>query len=186
MNRLLHRLLYRLLPLRYAYMRFDGGDDAPQFDALRAFVAEKASVAQMMCDTSAEYSAPCTAFRNHLWVGHMFEQMICVEDAEGYGYVDTQNRYLIAPQYRWANDFHEGRAEVQTRTGMGLIDREGGYVIPPEYEIVDYDPAVSIVHVRHGGRWALFDYLGRRLTEFGREDMQEPVRQEPCRSEICR
>ena len=32
---------YRLLPLRYAYMRFDGGDDAPQFDALRAFVAEK-------------------------------------------------------------------------------------------------------------------------------------------------
>lgn len=115
---------YRLLPLRYAYMRFDGGDDAPQFDALRAFVAEKASVAQMMCDTSAEYSAPCTAFRNHLWVGHMFEQMICVEDAEGYGYVDTQNRYLIAPQYRWANDFHEGRAEVQTADGrMGLIDK---------------------------------------------------------------
>ena len=72
---------YRLLPLRYAYMRFDGGDDAPQFDALRAFVAEKASVAQMMCDTSAEYSAPCTAFRNQLWVGLLFDQMICVEDA---------------------------------------------------------------------------------------------------------
>lgn len=78
----------------------------------------------MMCDTSAEYSAPCTAFRNHLWVGHMFEQMICVEDAEGYGYVDTQNRYLIAPQYRWANDFHEGRAEVQTADGrMGSSTR---------------------------------------------------------------
>lgn len=131
---------YRLLPLRYAYMRFDGGDDAPQFDALRAFVAEKASVAQMMCDTSAEYSAPCTAFRNHLWVGHMFEQMICVEDAEGYGYVDTQNRYLIAPQYRWANDFHEGRAEVQTADGrMGLIDKTGRYVLEPHYEIVEYD-----------------------------------------------
>lgn len=159
---------YRLLPLRYAYMRFDGGDDAPQFDALRAFVAEKASVAQMMCDTSAEYSAPCTAFRNHLWVGHMFEQMICVEDAEGYGYVDTQNRYLIAPQYRWANDFHEGRAEVQTADGrMGLIDKTGRYVLEPHYEIVEYDDRTGRLLARFDGRWAAFDYEGRQLTEFG-------------------
>ena len=50
---------------------------------------------------------------------------------------------------------------------MGLIDREGRYVIRPEYEIVDYDPAQSVVRVRQHGRWALFDYLGRRLTEFG-------------------
>jgi hypothetical protein len=149
-------------------MRFDGGDDAPQFDALRAFVAEKASVAQMMCDTSAEYSAPCTAFRNHLWVGHMFEQMICVEDAEGYGYVDTQNRYLIAPQYRWANDFHEGRAEVQTADGrMGLIDKTGRYVLEPHYEIVEYDDRTGRLLARFDGRWAAFDYEGRQLTEFG-------------------
>ena len=155
-------------PLRYAYMRFDGGDDAPQFDALRAFVAEKASVAQMMCDTSAEYSALCTAFRNHLWVGHMFEQMICVEDAEGYGYVDTQNRYLIAPQYRWANDFHEGRAEVQTADGrMGLIDKTGRYVLEPHYEIVEYDDRTGRLLARLDGRWAAFDYEGRQLTEFG-------------------
>ena len=159
---------YRLLPLRYAYMRFDGGDDAPQFDALRAFVAEKASVAQMMCDTSAEYSAPCTAFRNHLWVGHMFEQRICGEDAEGYGYVDTQNRYLIAPQYRWANDFHEGRAEVQTADGrMGLIDKTGRYVLEPHYEIVEYDDRTGRLLARFDGRWAAFDYEGRQLTEFG-------------------
>ena len=136
---------YRLLPLRYAYMRFDGGDDAPQFDALRAFVAEKASVAQMM-----------------------FEQMICVEDAEGYGYVDTQNRYLIAPQYRWANDFHEGRAEVQTADGrMGLIDKTGRYVLEPHYEIVEYDDRTGRLLARLDGRWAAFDYEGRQLTEFG-------------------
>ena len=133
---------YRLLPLRYAYMRFD--------------------------DTSAEYSAPCTAFRNHLWVGHMFEQMICVEDAEGYGYVDTQNRYLIAPQYRWANDFHEGRAEVQTADGrMGLIDKTGRYVLEPHYEIVEYDDRTGRLLARFDGRWAAFDYEGRQLTEFG-------------------
>ena len=67
----------------------------------------------------------------------------------------------------WAGDFHEGRAEVETPTGMGLIDRRGDYVIPPRYEIVEYDPATSVSRVRQNGRWALFDYLGRRLTPFG-------------------
>ena len=40
--------------------------------------------------------------------------------------IGTQNRYLIAPQYRWANDFHEGRAEVQTADGRwAAFDYEG-------------------------------------------------------------
>lgn len=159
---------YRLLPLRYAYMRFDGGDDAPQFDALRAFVAEKASVAQMMCDTSAEYSAPCTAFRNHLWVGHMFEQMICVEDAEGYGYVDTQNRYLIAPQYRWANDFHEGRAEVQTADGrMGLIDKTAVTSSNRTTKSSNTTTRTGRLLAASTDVGPPFDYEGRQLTEFG-------------------
>lgn len=140
---------------------------------------------QSVNDVEAVYN-PVRRLTGHRWTSHVFEGLVCVEDEDGFGFVDTDNNPVIPSQFLWAGDFHEGRAEVQTRTGMGLIDREGGYVIPPEYEIVDYDPAVSIVHVRHGGRWALFDYLGRRLTEFGREDMQEPVRQEPCRSEICR
>ena len=66
-----------------------------------------------------------------------------------------------------AGHLFEGRAEVETPTGMGLIDRRGGYVIPPRYEIVEYDPATSVSRVRQNGRWALFDYLGRRLTPFG-------------------
>ena len=80
---------------------------------------------------------------------------------------DTENNPVIRPQYTWAGDFREGRAEVETPSGMGLIDRQGRYVIPPEYEIVDYAPAESVVRVRKDGRWAEFDYLGRRLTEFG-------------------
>ena len=93
--------------------------------------------------------------------------MICVENDEGLGFVDTENNPVIRPQYTWAGDFREGRAEVETPSGMGLIDRQGRYVIPPEYEIVDYAPAESVVRVRKDGRWAEFDYLGRRLTEFG-------------------
>jgi len=158
----------RLWPMRYAYMRFDAEGDGPQFEALRAFVMQNASVAQMMRDTTAEYRAPRPAFAGHLWVGNMFEQMICVEDPQGYGYVDTQNRYLIAPQFRWANDFHEGRAEVQTADGrMGLIDKTGRYILEPRYEIVEYDETTGRTAARLDGRWAAFDYEGRQLTEFG-------------------
>ena len=179
----------RIIPIRYYDARIgaaeNGGADAEAFEALKRRIAEAPMPRQAVNDVEAVYN-PVRKLTGHRWTSHVFEGLVCVEDEGGFGFVDTDNNPVIPSQFLWAGDFHEGRAEVQTRTGMGLIDREGGYVIPPEYEIVDYDPAVSIVHVRHGGRWALFDYLGRRLTEFGREDMQEPVRQEPCRSEICR
>ena len=179
----------RIIPIRYYDARVgaaeNGGADAEAFEALKRRIAEAPMPRQSVNDVEAVYN-PVRKLTGHRWTSHGFEGLVCVEDEGGFGFVDTDNNPVIPSQFLWAGDFHEGRAEVQTRTGMGLIDREGGYVIPPEYEIVDYDPAVSIVHVRHGGRWALFDYLGRRLTEFGREDMQEPVRQEPCRSEICR
>ena len=179
----------RIIPIRYYDARIgaaeNGGADAEAFEALKRRIAEAPMPRQSVNDVEAVYN-PVRRLTGHRWTSHVFEGLVCVEDEDGFGFVDTDNNPVIPSQFLWAGDFHEGRAEVQTRTGMGLIDREGGYVIPPEYEIVDYDPAVSIVHVRHGGRWALFDYLGRRLTEFGREDMQEPVRQEPCRSEICR
>lgn len=45
--------------------------------------------------------------------------------------------------------------------------RRAFFVVPALYEIVEYDPATSIVSVRQNGLWARFDYTGRRLTEFG-------------------
>lgn len=164
----------RLVPLRYHDAAFGGPRtaDAEAFEALRRIVAEAAkpqTPQQVVSDKAASYD-PRPAFAGHLWTSHLFEGLVCIQDEGGYGYVDAENRTVIPAQYLWAGDFREGRAEVETPTGMGLIDREGRYIIPPEYEIVDYDPAASIVRVRSNGRWALFDYLGRRLTEFGTID----------------
>lgn len=89
--------------------------------------------------------------------------------------MDTDNNPVIASRFTWAGDFREGRAEVETPGGMGLIDRNGNYVIPPEYEIVDYSPTESIVRVRQNGRWAEFDYLGQRLTEFGTNNEETSI-----------
>lgn len=157
----------RLVVLRYCEARF-GGDrrlDAEAFDRLRHRL-ETTAGPQTVSDVAAPYD-PVRPLTGHRWTSHLFEGLICVEDETGFGYVDADNRPVIASQYLWADDFHEGRAEVETPTGMGLIDREGRYVIPPRYEIVAYKPAESVVYVRQNGQWALFDYMGRQQTEFG-------------------
>ena len=160
----------RIIPIRYYDARIgaaeNGGADAEAFEALKRRIAEAPMPRQSVNDVEAVYN-PVRRLTGHRWTSHVFEGLVCVEDEGGFGFVDTDNNPVIPSQFLWAGDFHEGRAEVQTRTGMGLIDREGGYVIPPEYEIVDYAPAESVVRVRKDGRWAEFDYLGRRLTEFG-------------------
>lgn len=155
----------RFVPLRYHDAHFGPSGDGAAFESLREQVRR---TADPMCvgDTEAVYT-PHRRLTGHRWTSHVFEGLVCVEDDEGFGFVDTENNPVIRPQYTWAGDFREGRAEVETPSGMGLIDRRGRYVIPPEYEIVDYAPAESVVRVRKDGRWAEFDYLGRRLTEFG-------------------
>lgn len=155
----------RLVPIRYHHARFGGGDDTAAFDALRLRIGNLPG-AQTVGDLCVTYN-PRRKLTGHRWTSHVFEGLVCVEDATGFGFVDTDNNTVIPARFLWAGDFHEGRAEVLTPSGMGLIDKTGCYVIGPEYEIVEYDAAQSIVRVRQNGRWALFDYLGHRLTEFG-------------------
>ena len=164
----------RFVPIRYYDARIGEASDADAaaFEALRAQITAAKPVEQpVVCDVEAPYH-PASRLTGHLWVSNTFEGLICVEDDCGYGFVDAENNPIIAPQFMWAGDFHEGRAEVQTPAGMGLIDREGTFIIPAEYEIIDYDYARSVVHVRKNGKWALFDYLGRPLTDFQPEPTQ--------------
>ncbi len=157
----------RFYPLRYhdAVIGTTEASDADDFEALRQLVRSATSCTELH-DATVEYT-PTPRISGHRWAGNPFEGLICVEDETGFGFVDLDNRPVIPSQFRWAGDFHEGRAEVQTAEGMGLIDREGRFVVPAIYEIVEYDPATSIVSVRQNGLWARFDYTGRRLTEFG-------------------
>lgn len=155
----------RLIPVRYHFARFGEGHDAEGFERLRQFVREQGGKGQMLCDAEPSRYTTLPEFPGHLFVGEMSDQLVRVEDETGYGFVDTENRPVIAPQFVWAADFREGRAEVQTAQGMGLIDKRGHYV-EPRYEIVDYNPYTGCSRIRSEGLWALADYNGRIVGGF--------------------
>lgn len=137
--------------------------------ALRHRIAKAPAPRQTANDVTAHYN-PLRSLTGHRWTSHVFEGLVCVEDDNGFGFVDTDNNPVIPAQFVWAGDFREGRAEVQTQTGMGLIDRPGAVTsYLPNTKSSTTTPAASVVHVRNNGHWALFDYLGRRLTEFRTE-----------------
>lgn len=163
-----------LVPVRYHFARFDEGDDSQGFASLRRYAAEQGGgTGSLLCDAAPAPYLTGTRFPGHLYAGEISDQLVRIEDREGYGFVDTENRPVIAPQFLWAADFREGRAEVQTQTGMGLIDKQGRYVIPPRYEIVEFNPYTGCSRLRSGGLWALADYDGRIGTPFTERYIEE-------------
>lgn len=173
----------QLVPVRYHFARFDRGDDAEGFASLRRYAAEQGGgTDSLLCDAAPAPYLTGSRFPGHLYVGEIADQLVRIADPEGYGFVDTENRPVIAPQFLWAADFREGRAEVQTPTGMGLIDKQGRYVIPPRYEIVEFNPYTGCSRLRSGGLWALADYDGRIGTPFTERYIEENEYIEPNNS----
>lgn len=152
-------------PTRYYYLRIDGKGDARAFEELRHTII-RTPRATTFCDVVSQEYSTSSSITGHIWVGNCFEQLICVEDSNGYGYVDTSNNVVIPSKFLWADDFYEGRATVEMVMGMGLIDKNGNFIIPAIYEIVEYDHNDGTSQVKQNGEWALFDYMGKQMTEF--------------------
>jgi hypothetical protein len=157
-----------IYPIRWFYATdHAGGDDKP-LENIRKEVA--AIVPELSLRASAAPLHPdawANGLDEYLYCGNPHEGLIAVESEEGWGYVDCNGCEVIKPQYIWANDFCEGRAEVQTPQGMGLIDKQGEYVIDPIYEAVEFDVDLGWVRVCQDNQWALFDYSGRQMSEWG-------------------
>ena len=156
----------RLYPIRWYYATSTNDGDQAALQTIKDEL-NKTLTNNLLCDVeSAPYDTP-TTLDGHISVGEMSEGLIAVEDNEGWGFVDSHNRYIIPPQYLWVNDFREGRTEVETESGMGLIDKQGNYIIPAQYKIVDYNPFRGESLVYNGSGWSLFDYFGKQLCPFG-------------------
>lgn len=157
-----------IYPIRWFYATDNAGGDNKPLESIIKEVA--AIVPELNLRASAAPLNPdawANGLDEYLYCGNPHEGLIAVESEEGWGYVDCNGCEVIKPQYIWANDFCEGRAEVQTPQGMGLIDKQGEYVIDPIYEAVEFDVDLGWVRVCQDNQWALFDYSGRQLSEWG-------------------
>ncbi len=157
-----------IYPIRWFYATdHAGGDD----ESLESIIKEVAAIVPELnlraSATPLNPDAWANGLDEYLYCGNPHEGLIAVESEQGWGYVDCNGCEVIKPQYIWANDFCEGRAEVQTPQGMGLIDKQGEYVIDPIYEAVEFDVDLGWVRVCQDNQWALFDYSGRQLSEWG-------------------
>ena len=154
-----------LYPIRWYYATEGVGGDKEALEALRKRVRQIAGDEELYPSRCDE--AQPMLLNDYTFAGEMHEGMIAVENDEGWGFVNYRCEEVIRPQYLWANDFCEGRAEVQTEEGMGLIDKQGKYIIDPIYEAVEFDAGDGMVRVCQDNEWALFDYSGNRLSEWG-------------------
>lgn len=156
--------------IRWYYATASAGGDDEAFATLREKIAKAGSTMELN-SSQAEYVAE-PLLSGHLTLRPMREGLAAVEDESGWGFVDSENRYIIPAIYEWVNDFREGRSEVQTAEGMGLIDREGRYIIEPRYQIVEYDSVSGRSAVKNDRGWSIFDYSGVQLCDFGDEDAE--------------
>ena len=77
-----------------------------------------------------------------------------------YGYVDDSGKWLIAPRFEYAREFHEGLAAVAEPSGRwGYIRPDGSYAIQPEYRAAyDFRGGLAVVDI--GKKAGVIDTTG--------------------------
>ena len=84
------------------------------------------------------------------------------DENKRWGFVDSDGRWVIAPQYLHAHAFTEGVAAVQSPDGWGFIGHDGRWVIVPQYsDAWPFNNGVAVVGER--GAQGLIDREGRLL-----------------------
>ncbi|MBN1630471.1 MAG: WG repeat-containing protein, partial [Thermoleophilia bacterium] len=76
------------------------------------------------------------------------------------GYVDNVGNWVIAPQFDYAADFHEGLAAAANGSAKwGYVDETGAWVIEPQFGSAgDFHEGRAVVHT--DAKWGYIDKTG--------------------------
>ncbi len=87
-----------------------------------------------------------------------------------YGFVDYQNRLLIANRYENVGDFSEGLVSIQLLNRWGFIDRNENIVIQPVYEsVTSFKNGLAIAQAITG--FGLIDKQGKKISAFDYDEI---------------
>ena len=84
---------------------------------------------------------------------------------EKYGFIDKSGKFVIEPQFEFANDFCDGLARVQINEKFGFIDKSGKFVIEPKFDWIDFSLSKGIVRVKIDEKWGYIDKSGKFVIE---------------------
>ena len=101
--------------------------------------------------------------------GDNFSEGLLAVMCEGdglYGFVDTEGKLAIAPQFSWVECFSEGLCCVYDEADRaGHINRQGEWVIPPLYDSgADFDLGTALVSLDDA--YILLDAAGQELYRY--------------------
>jgi len=95
---------------------------------------------------------------------------------EKVGFIDTDGKMVIAPQFQGAGDFVEGRAFVAVsgdKYKLGYIDEAGSFIVPAQFDAArDFSEGLAAVGIGNFGihgegnhKWGFIDRDGRFAIE---------------------
>jgi len=65
--------------------------------------------------------------------GMFSEGLVAVKVKKKYGFIDRNGKFVIKPQFDYADNFSEGLASVRIGCNYGFIDTKGKFIIQPQY-----------------------------------------------------
>ncbi|WP_368123615.1 WG repeat-containing protein [Bacteroides cellulosilyticus] len=83
---------------------------------------------------------------------------------EKYGFIDKSGKFVIEPQFEFADDFSEGLAIVTINDEYGFIDKSGKFVIEPQFEYASkFSDGIS--RVENNGKEFKIDTNGNVVSD---------------------
>lgn len=103
--------------------------------------------------------------------------LLCVQSAENgrFGYVDSDGKYAIAPEFDFAAPFQRGIAVVTVGGGCGAIDASGAFVLQAAYDSVEIGGTDFLLAQKRGEGAFVFDLAGNRIAGFPGEGITAAV-----------
>lgn len=76
-----------------------------------------------------------------------------------WGYINSDGRIIIEPEFQWAGPFRDGRAHVYNSWRHGFIDEHGEWLVEPRFQDArNFSEGLAAVEL--DGRWGYIDRSG--------------------------
>ncbi len=86
-----------------------------------------------------------------------------------YGFVDSNQSFVIEPKYDWVEPFVEGLAVVKLNGSYGFINELGIEIIPLKYKRA-YSFSENVAGVKFKGKFGYIDKEGNEVIQFKYHD----------------